>query len=121
MSWASFQFSVQLMTSNVLTHRLIASFAQFKKIARVRSAISRAARAAAHVFIDLQRDPNPAAIVATAFMVFAPVVVTVGIPMAVEVPIVGVKIEANSRCVVVAVRMPAITIVITCDIGGSRD
>lgn len=77
--------------------------------------------AAAHELRKLQRDPDTAAPIAATFVVSAPVVVAIGIPMAVEIPIIGVPVEADARCGIARIGMPAIAFAIACDIGRCRN
>ena len=72
--------------------------------------------AAAYEPRKLQRDPDTAAPIAATFVRFAPVVVAVGIPMAVEIPVIGVPVEGDARSGIARLGVPAIAIVITYDI-----
>jgi hypothetical protein len=68
-----------------------------------------------------ERDPDAAFVVTAAFMIVAIVMVFVGIPFLVKIPVVGVIIETDARRVNTAFGMPAITIVVAGKIGGCRD
>ena len=66
----------------------------------------------------LERDPDAAAPVAAALMIFPPMVFTVTIPMAVEVPVVRVIVERHARDRHAGLGVPAVAFTIAGHIGG---
>jgi hypothetical protein len=73
----------------------------------------------------LQADPDAATIVAAAFVIVAIVIafaiIAVSIPMTMEIPVIGMIVEAHTRrAIMVVFGMPAIAIAVAGDIGGRR-
>src|SRR3954463_8337134 len=71
----------------------------------------------------LEGDPDAVAPIAAAFMIGAPTpaIVTVVAPVAMEVPVIRVIFEGDSRPVIAGIDMPAIAFAIAGHIGNSGD
>jgi hypothetical protein len=77
----------------------------------------RARRAPAPNFEPLKRDPDAVAPIAAAVMPFAPMMLAIGVPVAMEVPVIGMIFESYTWRTDVRFGMPAVTVAITDDIG----
>ena len=69
--------------------------------------------------VRLQRHPDAAAPIAPSGVVVMPV--AVGVPMLMEIPIVGVKIEGHAGSAKPAVGVPAIAFMVAGNIGAGAD
>jgi hypothetical protein len=68
----------------------------------------------------LERDPDAVTPITAAVVVFAPVVFVIGVPIAMEIPIIRMVLDADITAVMIAmIGMPAVACVIADHVSGS--